>query len=290
MDTKKYEVLISVAESGNMTETARLLGYSQSRVTQIIADLEEELGTQLLIRGNRGVVLSSAAETIVPYMRYIIKAENLMQLEINKMNGIITGDVRIGSLSSLSYAWLPGIIKSFNSRYPYINIHLVEHETAQLEKLLLTGELDLVLMEKLPGPKSYVFDELLTDPVVAVVSKEHPLASCSSVSLNKLKAYPFVSYSTGSATPLGAGWPELAVNKKTDWDIRFTCKDDYTAMRMVSMNLGVSLSSQLMVENYNIDVVAIPLDKPVIRTLGLAYRSRKNMPPATRALLESIVL
>ena len=68
MDIGKYRALLRTVEMGNITRAAEELGYTQSAVSRIIADLEQEWGVTLLTRGRMGVVLSSAGEALLPHL------------------------------------------------------------------------------------------------------------------------------------------------------------------------------------------------------------------------------
>ncbi len=69
MDVIKYQVFLRVVELGNLTRAAEELGYTQSAVSRIVADLEREWGVVLLTRSRTGVVLTPAGEELLPSPR-----------------------------------------------------------------------------------------------------------------------------------------------------------------------------------------------------------------------------
>ncbi|MDU5333768.1 LysR family transcriptional regulator [Enterococcus sp.] len=72
----KYRVFCLVIEIGSFTKAAKILGYSQSAVSQIVKSLERELGTILVNRGKDGIRLTSDGEQFLPYLQAIQVAEN----------------------------------------------------------------------------------------------------------------------------------------------------------------------------------------------------------------------
>ncbi|RCW16984.1 hypothetical protein CAC02_05570 [Streptococcus gallolyticus] len=60
----KYAIFCSVIELGSFTKTAKQLNYSQSAVSQTIKNLEEKIGTCLLMRGNEGIKLTKDGQTL----------------------------------------------------------------------------------------------------------------------------------------------------------------------------------------------------------------------------------
>ena len=285
MDNKKYEALIHIAETGSITQTAEIMGYTQSGITQMINSMERELGVRLLVRTNKGAHLTNHGETLLPYMREENRWENYIRQECDRMSGKETGTVTVGCLSSISTGWMPRIMETFASRFPAIRIHMLENEAPELERLLQSGKIDLAMME-LNEKKSYVPHVLVMDEILAVLPEGHPLAGRESVSLDELSKYPFVSYSTGTSSRADQGWPEVAVGHRAKLDIMYTCKNDSTAIEMVRHNLGVTLAGKLMIQNAPEEPVCISLDPPMYRSLGIATRASEDPLPATRSFMK----
>lgn len=287
MDNRKYEALLHIYESGSITRAADELGYTQSGLTQMINSMEKELGLQLLIRTNKGVVLTGNAETLLPYMREEHRWESRIRQECDRMTGKETGTVTVGCLSSVSTAWMPVILEEFARLYPNIRVHMKENEAPQIEWMLKSGRIDVGITE-LHGDKDYDSVELLKDEILAVVPPQHELAFKTRVTLNELRKYPFVSYSTGDSSTTEMGWPEIATENKIKFNTMYSCKDDMTAIHMVTHNLGVTLAGALLLSNYPGETVNLPLSPHLYRSLGMAVRSRKDTLPATRSFIKCV--
>ena len=120
MDIGKYRALLRTVEMGNITRAAEELGYTQSAVSRIIADLEQEWGVTLLTRGRMGVVLSSAGEALLPHLRAVCNADRELLEEVDQLHGLTRGTIRVGTFNSISVHWLPRLMKTFLERYPGI--------------------------------------------------------------------------------------------------------------------------------------------------------------------------
>lgn len=88
METGKYRALLRTAELGSITRAAEDLGYTQSAVSRIISDLEQEWGVALLIRGRSGVALTAAGEALLPGLRAVCNAERELQEEVAELHGL----------------------------------------------------------------------------------------------------------------------------------------------------------------------------------------------------------
>ena len=113
MDTSRYKAFAAAAETGSFSRAAEVLSYSPSGVSQLINALEADLGVTLLRRTSRGVSLSPAGETLLPAVRALLQQEERVFQLSSEINGLMTGELNIASYSSVSFRWLPKVIKVF---------------------------------------------------------------------------------------------------------------------------------------------------------------------------------
>lgn len=288
MDNRKYEALINIAETGSITQAAERMGYTQSGITQMINSLERELGVRLLRRTNKGANLTQNGLTLLPYMREEHRWERTIRQECDRMSGKETGTVTVGCLSSISTAWMPRILEIFAQQFPNIKINMLEHEAPELERMLMSGRIDLALME-VAEKKNYISRVLVWDEVFAVVPENHPLSLKDKITLEEMSQYPFISYATGAISRPDELWPETFTSHKVKFNVMYTCKNDMTAIQMVKHHLGVTLAGDLMLENYPPDTINISLDPPMFRSLGIAQRPGEEPLPATRSFTECVI-
>ena len=73
MSLKKYEAFVQTVRLGSLTKAAQFLGSTQSRISHVLRDLEEEYGFALLERGRGGVQLTEAGKMILPHMEAVLQ-------------------------------------------------------------------------------------------------------------------------------------------------------------------------------------------------------------------------
>lgn len=288
MDNRKYEALIWIAKTGSITQTAEQMGYTQSGITQMISSLERELGIRLLTRTNKGATLTEAGRRLLPLMQEENHWENHIRQEASRMLGMETGTITVGCLSSISAAWMPTILENFALDYPNIHIHMRENEAPELERLLMEGQIDAAIAE-IQDSKSLNVTPLLDDEILAVLPTKHPLSARESVSLEELTEYPFISYSTGGSSDQYRGWPEHTLGSRIRLDARYSCTSDFSAIQMVSHNLGVTVASRLMLNNYPTVTTNIPLFPALQRSIGIGVRAGQPALPAARSFINYVV-
>ena len=118
MNLQKYVSFVKTAECGSFTKAAELLNYSQSSISRMIGDLERDWKAALLERSAGGVRLISDGMKLLPYAKNVVAEFEKLQMEIDELNGLQSGLIRIGTFSSVATHWLPNIIKEFQKDYP----------------------------------------------------------------------------------------------------------------------------------------------------------------------------
>ena len=101
---------------------------------------------------------------------------------------------------------------------------------------------------------------------MAVLPREHPLASRSGISLHELADQPFIRLEEGNDNEIAALFSERGIQPK----VCFTAWDNQTILAMVSKGLGVSVLTELILMDVPYDVVAVPLEPAAYRDLALA--------------------
>ena len=107
----KYEIILDVCETHSISRTAEKLNYTQSAISQAIRSYEKELGFPLFKRSKSGMDLLLGTEEIIESLRIICQEENRINRLAAKLSGLDTGLIRIGTIQSISYHWLPDILK-----------------------------------------------------------------------------------------------------------------------------------------------------------------------------------
>lgn len=284
MDTGKYQVLLQVAQTGNLTRAAEALGYTQSAVSRIIADLEREWQVTLLTRGRTGVALTQAGRDLLPQVRGVCAAAQELEQQVAALHGLTCGTVRVGAFSSVSAHWLPGILKSFLDLYPNIRFEVVTHiEYRQVEDWIISGDVDCGFLALPPvQPLETVF--LRRDPYMAVLPADHPLAGAVAYPISRFAQEPFVKLDdTRDREVL-----DLFERYHVKPNLRYLVNDDYAVMSMVENGLGVSVLTGLVLRRTPYRVVTLPLDPPQYRDITLAVRSFSALSPAVARFVEHV--
>lgn len=150
------EYVYEVYREKSFTKAAQKLFVSQPSLSATIRRIEKKVGYPIFDRSTKPLRLTECGEKYMQAVEKIFAAENEFADFVNNWGDLKTGSLVLGG-SNLFTSWiLPQLMGSFTRKYPLVKLILTEESTTELEKRLLSGEVDLVIDNCLPDPT--VFD------------------------------------------------------------------------------------------------------------------------------------
>jgi len=283
MDTgiQKYMAFIKTVEYGSFTRAAEVLSYSQSGISRMIKDLENEWRVPLLERGKNGVRLTSDGMKLLPYARQVCEAYQTLQMKVDALNGLESGIIRIGTFSSVAAHWLPNIIRAFQQDYPNIDYELLLGDYTEIENWIAEGRVDCGFL-RLPTRPEFETVFLEQDDFLAVLPENHPLAGCERFPLGAFCDEPFLLLEKGENREVSDVFRRYGLSP----DVRCTLWDDFAIMSMVESGMGLSILPRLILKRIPYRVVLKELDVPAYRNIGLAVRKKETVSLAMKRFMD----
>lgn len=281
MNILKYMAFIRTVEYGSFTKAAEMLNYSQSGISRMIHDLEQEWKVVLLERSRAGVRLTSDGMKLLPHAKSLCTEYQKLQMEVDELNGLQSGLIRIGTFSSVATHWLPNIIREFQKGYPNIDYELLLGDYTEIEEWIADGRVDCGFL-RLPTHLDFETIFLEQDALMVILPEDHPLAGCERFPVAALCDDPFMLLEKGAKAEVS----EIFERCNLTPQVHFTTWDDYAIMSMVESGLGISILPQLILKRVPYHIVAKELDVPAYRNIGLALRDKKTASLAVKRFLE----
>lgn len=280
----RYIALQKIVEVGSFSKAAELLGYTQPALSQMIASLERELNIKLLYRSSHRVCLTVEGERIFPALQKAVAQYLSMQEIIKEIQGLETGVIRIGTLSSVSCHWLPQLIGGFQKQYPNVAFVLHQGDNNSIPEWVRMGEVDFgfVNMSIYNGKAAF----LKEGEYRAVLPVQNPLSGQEYVTLSQLAEYPFLVIEEGSFSRPMEAFRELSLQPK----VRLRVHDDYSILSMVESGLGVSILPELVLRKTNYQIKILPLKPPITRKIGFIAKDKNELPLATKSFINFMLL
>ena len=175
---RDLHVFYTAVQRGSMAKAARHLGVSQPAVSEIIADLENALGVQLLDRGPQGVEPTKYGDALIKRSTAVFDELKQSVRDIEFLADPTVGELRIGCTESISAATLPLIIDRFSKQYPGVVLDVEDIDFRSFLPKLRDRTFDLVLTRRgLPdADREPVHDlniEILFDDELVVAAGMH---------------------------------------------------------------------------------------------------------------------
>ena len=261
----------AVVEHGSFTGAAKELGYTQSGVSQQIATLERIVERKLLTRQtgrHRSVELTQAGATLLEHAQAILRQLDRAYIEIVAVERAAASTVKVGAFSSAAVHLLPGLRRELQ-RDGTLSLEWVEVQTDyELFAHLDAGTAELAFAV-LPTPERFVAERVGTDPYVAVVSAESPLAATSVLTPSELHGETLIGitrceHEDAVAGRLAAHGVDMSASERYD--------DNRLIQSLVASGSGVAIVPSLIVDrtDESIRVLEIPVDVPA-RTIALIH-------------------
>ncbi|NGQ96984.1 LysR family transcriptional regulator [Brevibacillus sp. SYP-B805] len=270
MTLTQLQVLVAVAEEKSFTRAAVALGFTQSAVSQMINNLEKELGISLFHRSRGGISPTRIGERMIQHAREILRITSCMREEASASLGLEAGTLRIGAIPSVSAKVLPGLIGSFRKLFPQIEIVLFEGGYEEIQSWLSGSVVD-VGFTTMPGKELHAFP-LLQDQMLVFVPDDHPLKDEPFLTFDQIKDKCFIMAKDGCFKKL---LQEHGIVPNTTFEV----SDPATILSMVQEWVGVTILPELYVPKVLPKVTAIPLRPAIRRELVLAVRDCQCVSP-----------
>ena len=265
MNLQKYLAFVKAVEYGSFTKAAEILNYTQSGISRMIADLEKEWNITLLERSKYGIKPTSDGMKLLPYAQNLCAEFDKLQMQIDEINGLDSGLIRIGTFSSVATHWLPHVIKEFQKDYPNIDYELLLGDYTEIEEWIHIGRVDCGFLR-----------------LMAIIPENHPLSHVDKFPVSALCDEPFMLLEKGAKAEIS----EIFERNNLIPNVKFTTWDDYAVMSMVENGLGIAILPELILQRVPYKILSKELDVPAYRDIGLALRTPKNASLAVKKFLE----
>ncbi len=197
MDVRQLQALVAVGEHGTFSSAAKALHTVQSNVSAHVARLERELGATLVDRHNGRLTVEGAA--VVGRARRVLAELEAIRSDVAKLGTELSGDVRFGVIGTTARWLVAGLLDGLREQHPRIHTVVVEASTTSLSLQLLSGHLDLAVVNLPVDDVDLATELLFEEDLVLVAPADHPLAKRERVSLAQLGDYPLLLSAPGTA-------------------------------------------------------------------------------------------
>ncbi|MFY2950982.1 LysR family transcriptional regulator [Achromobacter ruhlandii] len=284
MDLRPLRALVEVVRQGGFSQAAKVVFATQPTVSKAVRQLEDEIGMPLLDRQAQPPRLTEAGEIVYRRAVKMLAERDDLYAELDELRGLKRGVLRLGLPPLGSSTLFAPMFARFRSRYPQVEISLLEHGGHRLEEMVMAGEIELAASLR-PVSEDFDWQPVAREPLMALLPADHARARAATVGLKQLRDSPFILFETGFALNRiiqeacqRAGFAPAIAARSGQIDF---------IVALVSAGLGVAFLPRVKAEEErHAGVALVPLrDARTDWEMGLVWRRGGYLSPAAQAWL-----
>lgn len=300
MDFDKFNYLITVADLRSISLAAKKCFISQPALTRCISKVEDDLGIKLFDRSSTPIALTYAGERYIAGIRNLCALKYELDKEMEDISQLKKGRITVGIPNTRSTTWLPQFLPIYQSKYPGIDLRLVESTSNGLEEMLLKEEIDLLLIGTLPIAHAGLEFEIIANEQIMFVfpSDYHLFKNKKLLAAPNVLHYidpallmgePFISElpSQGLYRIANQIFNNLSIFPRTVLETGNVA----TALNLAQKGVGFTIApvNCVLTERYEMPPVFCTLsDPPYERSIVIAYKKDRLVSFAARQLIDIV--
>ena len=248
IDYELYRVFYEVATSGNITHASRKLNISQPAISKSIKNLEYQLGGDLFVRTQKGVILTEEGKAFYEHIKNAIESITNAENEFTSLMNLETGSIRIGVSTTITEKYLLPYLKKFHELYPHITIHMYTDISNELLIRLRKGDIDLAIVHTIDKDYGYDIDIKNVREIHScfVFNDSYKKLKNQELSLKDIARYPVIFQTKGSNSR------DYIEKIENDNDIIFNNTIESSSYTLISefakIGLGIGISTREYIE------------------------------------------
>ncbi len=193
MDLHQLRCFVAVADELHFGRAARRLDMLPSALGRHVRLLEEELGTQLLLRTTRNVALSGDGAALLDDARALIARADELGARFRERGRRRARTLKLGAIDTAAAGLVPMLLHDVRKAHPDVAVQLFEEKTIRLLPRLISGRLDLALVRPPEHRDQRIeFAMLFHETAVVAVPARHKLASRRRMTIEQLADAPLI--------------------------------------------------------------------------------------------------
>ncbi len=245
MEDHRLKAFCLIVEMNSFSKAAEAKFITQSAMSHLIKNLENELGIKLLIRKGKTVVTTQPGKILYEHAQQILKQYKSMEDALYAAVHKVKGHLFIGASATVAKYLLPQVFYDFSKNYREVRINLSVSSTEKIINELHQGEIDIGIVEGNVKDTDIILEEIAEDEIVLIASEDNPLAKKTQVTESDIVSHPFIMPEAGSGTrEFINDFFSITKISAEKINILITLGDPELLVQMVQSGLGISFVSK----------------------------------------------
>ena len=292
MEDHRLKAFCLVVEMKSFSKAAEAKFMTQSAMSHLIKNLEDEMGVKLLNRSGKTVTPTPAGRLLYDHAKKILDDYKVMENGIYNLVKKVKGLLYIGATTTVATYLLPQVFYDFSKNYPEVQLNLSVSNTEKIINELQQGKIDIGIVEGNVKDTRIVLEEIAEDEIVLIASDDNPLTKEKHVTPHDLISQPFIMPEAGSGIrEFIDDFLRMMKIDPQEINALITLGDPELLVHMVQSGLGISFVSKWSIFRAIKDGAIKLLTMPGKRLYRKFYLARFDKEPSSmvaRTFLEFV--
>ena len=276
MNLRAFDYLVAVHKLNSFRAAAEHCYVSQPALSIALKKLEDELGSPLMERSNKGVIFTAVGQEVVKRAESILRQVRELEQLADSWGDPFSGPFSLGAFPTLGPYYFPSTLQVFRDKFPKLQFNLVEEKTDKLIDQLKEGVLDAALIALPINDPELDYAELFEEPFFVGVNNDHAFAKKKTIHTDELAEERLLLLDEGHC--LRGQAMDYCLSSGLNEDVGFRASSMPTLLQMIAMGQAVSFIPQC-VANQNPHLHYLKLrGASVSRTIALVWRHNTVRP------------
>ncbi len=289
MTLTELKYVVAVAQDRHFGRAAERCCVTQPALSLAIQKLEQNLGATIFERQKLRVELTPLGEQIVRQAQRVLEEAEQITLIAAKGKDQLVGPFKLGVIATVGPYVLPELIPLLHTRAPAMPLEIEENLTANLNRMLLTGALDALILAMPHDEPGVMTRPLYEEPFMVVVPVTHPWAKQKRIEVDRLGAEKVILPHAGHCFRRQVLDQCPDISRSDREGVQGNSLE--TIRQMVASGLGITVlpCSALTSKHRHKRLATVGFADPVPeRQIGLAWRKGFTRPRALDVLAETV--
>ncbi|MEW6571584.1 MAG: LysR family transcriptional regulator, partial [Nitrospirota bacterium] len=198
MEDHRLRAFCLVVEMRSFSKAAEAKFMTQSAMSHLIRNLEDELGIRLLTRRGKKIVLTRAGRIFYEHAKEILEKYSEMQNDMHSLSHKIKGPLHVGASTTVASYLISQVFYNFSRTYPEVQIELSVSNTETVINSLYEGAIEIGVVEGKMKNSNVFLEKIAEDEIVIVASDDNPLLKKKTITAQDFATQVFIMPEAGS--------------------------------------------------------------------------------------------
>lgn len=287
MTLQQLKYFQTIATLQHFHHAAGQLNISQPSLSRSMAALEQELNIILFEKRGRNIILTKAGHVFLEHVNKILVEVAITEKKMHQLANS-EGHINIAYVFPLANYHIPHMVRSFLDEKPGRNITFQFNQTYTESMIegLKNNKFDVIFCSSVDHEPEIHFSPILTQEMVVIMPKDHPLADYAAISSQELSRHTLIGYERDSG--LGRFTRRFFKDNRIPVHILCECPDENSIAALVAENFGIALVANIdTIQHANVEIRPLS-DIELTHTIHMGYMKNRYQIPVIKEFIQFV--